>query len=90
MGCPTCAAIQMLLAARGVEQTKAATIGQVVGRPLEEHVVKPVARKAKRKASKYSKEYSRQFKALKKKHPKTKFATLAKRAHRATRAKMRR
>lgn len=44
--------------------------------------------KKKRKPSKYNKEYSKQFKALKKKHPRTSFKTLAKRAHKATKRVM--
>jgi hypothetical protein len=40
--------------------------------------------KRKRKASAYNKEYAKQYKKLKKKHPRTKFSVLAKRAHRAT------
>lgn len=43
--------------------------------------------KKKRKVSAYQREYKKQFKALKKKHPKTQFKTLVKRAHAATRAK---
>jgi len=40
--------------------------------------------KRKRKASAYNKEYAKQYKKLKKKHPRTKFSILAKKAHRAT------
>jgi len=40
--------------------------------------------KRKRKASAYNKEYAKQYKKLKKKHPRTKFSALAKKAHRAT------
>jgi len=43
--------------------------------------------KAKRKASAYNKRYAREYKRLKKKHPRTSFAKLAKMAHRAARKK---
>lgn len=42
----------------------------------------------KRKASAYSKAYGAAYKRLKKKHPRTKHATLVKRAHAAARKKM--
>jgi hypothetical protein len=41
-------------------------------------------KKIRRKASAYNKEYARQYKKLKLNHPRTAFAVLAKRAHRAT------
>jgi len=40
--------------------------------------------KRKRKASAYNKEYAKQYAKLKKKHPRSKFSVLAKKAHRAT------
>ena len=43
--------------------------------------------KKKRKASAYNKRYAREYKRLKKKHPRTSFATLAKKAHKAARRK---
>lgn len=43
-----------------------------------------VAKKVTRKASAYNKEYAKQYAKLKKKHPRSKFAALAKKAHRAT------
>jgi len=43
--------------------------------------------KVKRKASAYNKRYSREYKRLAKKHPRTSFAALAKKAHRAARRK---
>jgi len=43
--------------------------------------------KAKRKASAYNKRYAREYKRLKKKHPRTSFAGLAKKAHKAARRK---
>jgi len=44
--------------------------------------------KVKRKASAYNKRYAREYKRLKKKHPRTSFAGLAKKAHAATRKAM--
>lgn len=63
---------------------------ELAGEPLEAQVVEmPRTRaKKKRKPSKYNKEYSKQFKKLKKKHPRTAFKTLAKRAHVATKRVM--
>jgi hypothetical protein len=54
--------------------------------------VKEVKVKAKvtRKPSAYNKAYAKQYAILKKKHPRSKFAALAKRAHTATRKVMKR
>jgi len=43
--------------------------------------------KKKRKASAYNKRYAREYRRLKKKHPRTSFAGLAKKAHKAARRK---
>ena len=43
--------------------------------------------KAKRKASASNKRYAREYRRLKKKHPRTSFAGLAKKAHKAARRK---
>jgi len=43
--------------------------------------------KIKRGPSAYNKKYARAYKVLKKKHPRTSFAALAKKAHRAARGK---
>jgi len=43
--------------------------------------------KVKRKASAYNKRYAREYRRLKKKHPRTSFAALAKKAHKAARRK---
>jgi len=48
---------------------------------------KPKAQK-KRKASKYNLEYKKQYAKLKKRHPRTSFAGLAKKAHKATKRVM--
>ena len=45
-------------------------------------------KKKKRKASKYNLEYKKQYAKLKKKHPRTSFAGLAKKAHKATKKAM--
>ena len=45
--------------------------------------------KKERKASAYNKEYAKQYAKLKKAHPRTSFAALAKKAHRATKRVMR-
>ena len=63
----------------------------LVGTPLE--VLNPVgmlvtAPKRKRKPSKYNLEYKKQYAILKKKHPRSKFAVLAKKAHRETKKVM--
>lgn len=44
----------------------------------------PKPKKKKRKASRYNKEYAKQYAKLKKKHPRTSFSALAKKAHTAT------
>jgi hypothetical protein len=44
--------------------------------------------KRKRKASKYNLEYKKQYAILKKKHPRSKFSALAKKAHKATKKAM--
>ena len=49
----------------------------------------PGVKKAKGKVSAYNREYKKQFAKLKKKHPKTAFKTLVKRAHTATKKVMR-
>jgi len=43
--------------------------------------------KKKRKASAYNKRYAKEYRRLKKKHPRTSFAALAKKAHKAARRK---
>jgi len=43
--------------------------------------------KVKRKASAYNKRYAKAYKRLKKKHPRTSFAGLAKKAHKLARRK---
>jgi len=58
--------------------------------PSTEHmieVIKPRKTKKKRKASAYNKRYAKEYRRLKKKHPRTSFAALAKKAHKAARRK---
>ena len=43
--------------------------------------------KKKRKASAYNMRYAKEYRRLKKKHPRTSFAALAKKAHKAARRK---
>lgn len=53
----------------------------------------PVSRTPKkrtRKASAYNKMYAKVYKSLKKKHPRTSFAALAKKAHKETKRRMKR
>jgi len=60
------------------------------GKELVKEIPKAVGRQQKtqgrirRKASAYNKEYAKQYKKLKLNHPRTAFAVLAKKAHRAT------
>jgi len=77
MVCPTCLAIRAVLEAAGVPYETAASIGDAVGKPLD----KTIRKKVKRKASAYNKKYAKAYKELKAKHPRTPFATLAKKAH---------
>ena len=51
--------------------------------------VKAVKAKKPRKASAYNLQYKKQYAILKKAHPRTSFAALAKKAHRATKRVMR-
>jgi len=66
------------------------------GRDIVKEVPKALAReqarnvKVRRKASAYNKQYAKQYKKLKLNHPRTAFAVLAKKAHRATKKVMKR
>lgn len=83
MPCPTCLAIRAVLEAAGMPYEAAAEVGDRIGKPLQRKVVK----KVKRKASAYNKRYAREYRKLKKKHPRMKFSSLAKKAHKAARRK---
>jgi hypothetical protein len=54
---------------------------------MAEQAVAGSAKKAKRKVSKYARAYGAAYKALQKKHPRSKHATLVKRAHAEARKK---
>jgi len=71
---------------RDVPSNIATPIADAAGYVIEENLVKPAVRKVKRKASRYNIEYKKQYAKLRKKHPRTKFSTLVKRAHRNTKA----
>ena len=84
MVCPTCLAIRAVLEAAGTPYETAAAIGDAVGKPVDKKVRKVV----KRKASAYNKRYAKEYQRLKKKHPRTSFPVLAKKAHAATKKGM--
>jgi len=83
MVCPTCLAIRAVLEASGMEYEQAARIGDKVGKPLQRKITK----KVKRKASAYNKKYAAAYRKLKKKHPRSSFTALAKKAHRMVKKK---
>jgi len=66
--------------------TKKGDVRKTARRAYEDPDTK-VARKVKRKPSAYNKRYAKAYKRLKKKHPRTSFAALAKKAHKAARRK---
>jgi len=66
--------------------------GESLGSQSSSTMDKPIitgkrVKKVKRKASAYNKRYAKAYKKLKKKHPRTSFAALAKKAHRLARRK---
>jgi hypothetical protein len=64
-------------------------VGQTIAEAgIVENVALSVAPKAKRKVSKYQKEFGKALKLLKKKHPRTPITKLMKKAHRITKAKV--
>lgn len=83
--CPTCAAIQAILFAKGFSAPVAHEIAYSSPVRGAERKIKA---KAKRKVSKYQREFGRQLKKLKKKHPRTPATKLMKRAHSATKRSM--
>jgi len=83
-----CGLAQKALEEKGVDPILAAAFAERACRPLVGRgiryggrAVKRVGGKVKRKASAYNKKYAKAYKALKKKHPRTSFAALAKKAH---------
>jgi predicted DsbA family dithiol-disulfide isomerase len=84
MVCPTCLAIRAVLEAAGMPYEEAASLSHA---PVVKRLDKKIVKKVKRKASAYNKRYAAEYKRLKKKHPRTSFAALAKKAHKAARRK---
>ena len=83
-----CGLAQKALEEKGVDPILAAAFAERACRPLVRRGVRAAGRtarkaggKVKRKASEYNKKYAKAYKELKKKHPRTPFATLSKKAH---------
>jgi len=68
--------------AKGVDYSESPT-----PRGPVKHISPSKSPKKKRKASAYNKRYAAAYKRLKKKHPRTSFAALAKKAHKLARRK---
>lgn len=87
--CATCNVLRSLLIDRGMAPALAMSITAQEGPvAMAEQAVGKQAKKAKRRVSKYARAYGTAYKALKKKHPRSKHATLVKRAHAEARRKM--
>jgi hypothetical protein len=75
-------------------KSEAKKVAGKAGRDIVKEVPKALAReqernvKVRRKASAYNKAYAKEYAKLKKKHPRTSFAGLAKKAHKATKKVM--
>jgi len=83
-----CGLAQKALEEKGVDPLLAAAFAERACRPLVRRAGRRASAaagravgKVKRKASAYNKKYAKAYKALKKKHPRTPFAALAKKAH---------
>lgn len=90
-----CGLAQKALEEKGVDPILAAAFAERACRPLvktatrkAKRAVVATGKKVKRKASAYNMEYKKQYAKLKKKHPRTSFSVLAKKAHKATRKVM--
>jgi len=90
-----CGLAQKALEEKGVDPILASAFAERACRPLVRSTSRAVSRatkttasKVKRKASKYNLQYKKQYALLKKKHPRSSFAVLAKKAHRATKKVM--
>jgi len=86
-----CDVMEQALIEKGIAPSIARELAQRACMPVAmagERVVVSGARKAKRKVSKYARAYGAAYKALKKKHPRSKHATLVKRAHAEARRKV--
>ena len=84
--CATCDIIRGLLLASG--RVPPSVADAIADSPPIEALNDKAVRKVKRKVSKYQKEFGKQLKALKRKHPRTKVQNLMKRAHRATKKRL--
>jgi len=78
--CPNCGE------ALGSHGTTKGKVRKTARRAYEDPDTK-VAKKVKRKPSAYNKRYAKAFRKLKRAHPRTSFARLAKKAHRLARRK---
>jgi hypothetical protein len=83
-----CGLAQKALEEKGVDPILAAAFAERACRPLVRRAGRRATAaagkavgKVKRGASAYNKKYAKAYKALKKKHPRTPFAALAKKAH---------
>ena len=86
--CATCNVLRSLLIDRGMSPALAMSITAQEGPvAMAEEATIGQAKKVKRKVSKYARAYGAAYKALKKKHPRSKHATLVKRAHAEARRK---
>lgn len=86
--CATCNVLRSLLIDRGMSPALAMSITAQEGPvAMAEEATIGQAKKVKRKVSKYARAYGAAYKALKKKHPRAKHATLVKRAHAEARRK---
>lgn len=86
--CATCNVLRSLLIDRGMSPALAMSITAQEGPvAMAEEATIGQVKKAKRKVSKYARAYGSAYKALKKKHPRAKHATLVKRAHTEARRK---
>lgn len=82
--------MEQALVDKGIAPALARELAQRACMPVVGGAVGAVAapaRKAKRRVSKYARAYGAAYKALKKKHPRSKHATLVKRAHAEARRK---
>jgi len=89
-----CGLAQKALEEKGVDPLLAAAFAERACRPLVgrglrkgKRIATKAGKKVKRKASAYNKRYAAAYRKLKKKHPRSSFAALAKKAHRAARRK---
>ena len=85
-----CDVMEQALVEKGIAPAIARELAQRACMPVVgagERAVVRTAKRAKRKVSKYARAYGTAYKALKKKHPRAKHATLVRRAHAEARRK---